>query len=615
MKNFIEKIIENKTSCYFISPSFGDAAASAGELMAELAGKVDITVINIFTKAEEGKHTLSAKQFLKHSKAANAHELYENRILEDTNALALFPAKVVHLDFSDALWRKKDKKNALGKHIPEFHSLYPTYKHIMSGNIAKEDEAVKEALEKKLHEVIPTHDENFFVFCPMGFFAHIDYLLLRDLCQQIFQKRCIFYTLPINDLHDKAKNDFVKNNHLEQHAFTNSSEKKYMVLKAYGSQADQFLDDTALTFQPEIYYFPITKEGSETIHKTTTIHTELNETLVQEWQELWEKSSLKNFFNAPLWFQSCLKTFEYPEIRIITHYENTKLVAILPVVLTKQYGIAVYATPGNQYYDNSSLLLTEYDPEVIQALLHTLSEAGNFYLSELGQPVANICSTFMKNVGIAASSISPYFSLHGDPEAFITKKNKRILAKRFKDGEGHISCNLYLDDIEKHLQTLIAIDNDSSKQVELKATFSDPLLLKLLLTINDLQEKKIVIALLFYKDEPICYNYGFLYNKTFIGTGTAYKREYNRFSPGRLLVRNFLPQLGEMGIVHFDFSRGVSRFKKDFSPYAYHQYAVFYSANPLVMRRWRLLNKVKNYLETHPALFEFARKTKKKIIH
>lgn len=611
MKNLAEQIISEKTACYFISPAFGDAASATGELLSYLSGKVDITILNIFTKPGEGKLTLSTKRFLKHSGNANPEALYTLNKQEDANALGMLSASVENLGFVDALWRKNKKNNVVSHYIPEFASTYPTYFHAMSGKISKDDKQIEKELLSALRQHINPKNKNFIVFCPIGFFKHVDYLLVRNACLEAYGDNCIFYSLPVEDVLDSEKNNFIEKHNLTPLQFTFSSEIKNKMLKTYESQSKTFFGEDSLVFRPEMYYVQTATESTDL---TVKQYKELSNALLKEWQELWDKSSLKNFFNSPLWFQASLETFSYKKPLLLACYRNETLVGILPLVFAEKYGVPAYTSPGNQYYDNSSFLLETYDSHVVETILKKLSEIGNFFLSEVSQPLTTISKLALPSLQVFKSSICPYSFLEPDPYRFLSKKNKRIIAKKFKDAEGNFTCKVYNQNAEEQLRTLLAIDAESSKKAEFKETFSDPLLTKLLKNINSLDPKALVVAILFYKEEPICYNYGFAYGKTYIGSGTAYKEAYRPYAPGRVLAYSLLPELLKMGITLLDFSRGYTRYKRDFAPYAYHQYTLFHSSNAIVMRRWAALESAKAFLEKHSTLFEVVRKAKKMIL-
>src|SRR5258708_6346967 len=136
MKIDIAKIIEDKNfKCIFLSPHLDDAVLSCGTLLEQLAGKVDITVVNIFTNAHAKPYTLSAKRFLQLSDSyTDANDLYKERAKEDALLLNNLNIKSVNIGLEDAIFRRKSHKSFLGKFIPEFDHSYPTYRwHVLKG--------------------------------------------------------------------------------------------------------------------------------------------------------------------------------------------------------------------------------------------------------------------------------------------------------------------------------------------------------------------------------------------------------------------------------------------------------------------------------------------------
>jgi len=127
--------------------------------------------------------------------------------------------------------------------------------------------------------------------------------------------------------------------------------------------------------------------------------------------------------------------------------------------------------------------------------------------------------------------------------------------------------------------------------------------------LNQLNSENIMINFLFYKKEPICYQFNFLYNNTFIACSTAYKSRYKYLFPGKLLTYLLLKKLAAMGINTVDFSRGDNSFKREFTPYSYQQYSIYHTSNKIFMFWFALLNQLKNQLEKHPVLFELVRKS------
>jgi glycosyltransferase involved in cell wall biosynthesis/LmbE family N-acetylglucosaminyl deacetylase len=201
LNDLADHIVSQHLPCYFISPHLDDAALSAGNLIADLAKKTEVTIVTVFTKADlDGLNTLSARTYLKQCNFASAEKLYRQRRLEDWQVCEMLGAKAVHLGFTDALWRKKNQPSkftqSLGRYFSEVLHLYPTYRwHIVSGNMHKQDDQLRQDIIKALSRVIP-NKQQAAIFCPAGFGNHIDHLLVRSACEQLFPKAIYWQDMP-----------------------------------------------------------------------------------------------------------------------------------------------------------------------------------------------------------------------------------------------------------------------------------------------------------------------------------------------------------------------------------------------------------------------------------
>ena len=188
MEDLIKKIKLQKIPVFFVSPHLDDAALSCGELIRKLGTLTSITVINVFTRAGNGRQTVIAKKAVKASKFLSALDLYIERVSEDKKALESINAKVINLNYIDAPWRKIKKPSIIRKTlsilVPEFIHVYPTYRfHISNGKIAKEDNELITKINKNLKEII---SKNSIVFCPFGIGNHVDHLLTKKAVEKCF---------------------------------------------------------------------------------------------------------------------------------------------------------------------------------------------------------------------------------------------------------------------------------------------------------------------------------------------------------------------------------------------------------------------------------------------
>lgn len=253
----IAKIIENKTHCYFISPHMDDAALSAGGLINHLSKKVPVTVINVFTEVHGDKPTMSAKAFLKQSEVKSAKELFYNRQKEDRGLFKKIGVKVINLGFIDVIWRKKKTDNKfrllLGKIIPEFVHLYPTYRfHAWTGKVSKEERELKINLKEKLQMLI-NDPKKSVIFCPVGIGNYVDHIVVRDVTKYSFKD--VIYWSDFNysvDFH--KENKFIGKNKLDLVFFDKENKSKKKLIEGYKSQIYAIFPHGKVPDLPDFYY-------------------------------------------------------------------------------------------------------------------------------------------------------------------------------------------------------------------------------------------------------------------------------------------------------------------------------------------------------------------------
>ena len=196
----VRDIVERKIPCYFISPHLDDAALSAGSLIRHLADKTEVWVLTVFSEADQGPLTLSAKRFLGKHGYNNSQEMYADRQEEDKEVWRKLGVSSAHLGFVDALWRKKDRPGLMarsfGRVFPEALYLYPTYRfHVVSGKLAPQDEKLKQDISASLNWIIPQRRKKM-VFCPAGFGGHADHILAGAAVRSVFPDAILWKDYP-----------------------------------------------------------------------------------------------------------------------------------------------------------------------------------------------------------------------------------------------------------------------------------------------------------------------------------------------------------------------------------------------------------------------------------
>ena len=248
MKNeLVQKIIAKNLHCIFISPHFDDAILSCGSLIAQLNGKVDITVINVFTKAHGNPYTLSAKKFLMDSKYTDAEKLYEDRKREDAKAFSSFNVRIINLDLEDALFRQKEKKTFFGRYVAEFDHHYPTYQFHITKAISPDDSSLKR-LEKRLETF---NTSKYLVFAAYGIGNHADHQIVRLASESVLNRYILYSDFPYNVRMRSFGIGFKKG---EEFRLDPDMEKKTRLIKTYETQFAGLFNKSTIPEHQEIYF-------------------------------------------------------------------------------------------------------------------------------------------------------------------------------------------------------------------------------------------------------------------------------------------------------------------------------------------------------------------------
>lgn len=239
----IAQRIKQATAAYFISPHLDDAVFSAGGLMASIAKKIPVKVINIFTTAGSSKNSLSAKAFLSQIGELDASKLFADRLKEDSVAVSFLNAKVENWSYIDALWRNKNIPLVNSFPLQEFSRIYPTYRyHIIKGKIKKADEPLIASLAEKLKELNQSATTLFF--CPLGFGNHVDHLVVREAClRAIPTSQIVFWADFPYIVRSNADTTFFNTNTFTEESIKINKIQKIKACKLYISQFSKVIKD------------------------------------------------------------------------------------------------------------------------------------------------------------------------------------------------------------------------------------------------------------------------------------------------------------------------------------------------------------------------------------
>lgn len=343
------------------------------------------------------------------------------------------------------------------------------------------------------------------------------------------------------------------------------------------------------------------------------VYHSLNEELVREWQDLWERSSLAHSFNSPWWHEACVKAFGERKMLVVAAYSEGELVGVLPVVWTRKYGIGTYTSAGRQYLDKSTLLVADKEEGLVKGLLKELAKMGNFYLNEMSEEFARVGLKASGRYKVIKSSTGRYLVVEPDPYRYLRSTHKRKYRKIIEQEKGKIRYEMVWGGVERCLETMMEIEFDSPKKEQGKEVFSDSAHRRLCRELNRLSGGEVLISLLYYENKPVCYRYGLVGKKIYHDWNTAYRSAYRWLTPGGVLTYLMMSDLEREAIKIIDFSRGDSRFKRELTPDRYEQYALLYSANAMVRWWWWGWGRARGCLEKYPRMFEIIRRGKKRV--
>ncbi len=246
----LNKIMKDK-NIYFISPHLDDAVFSCGSLLLNLIKNNNVNVINVFTKAGNGKQTISANRFLKNCNFEDPIKLFEDRVNADKNLFKSIGVNVVNLDYTDALWRTKTGfvAKTLGRVVPEFMHVYPIYRlNIANGKISSYEINLIDEIAEKLKKIIP---KNSIVFCPFAYGSHVDHVIVRNACERVFEEIIYWSDFPYNT--EKKYGKHSKKSY-KIFVYKTDHNKKVNLMKKYKTQFDVVFPNRLVPKVAEKYY-------------------------------------------------------------------------------------------------------------------------------------------------------------------------------------------------------------------------------------------------------------------------------------------------------------------------------------------------------------------------
>jgi len=620
MEKLIDYIVKNKVKCYFVSPHQDDAIYSAGGLISHLSGKAEVVIINVFDGIGKPPYTLSAKKFLKICGFKSIEVLSKQRCREEQSIADNLKIKIINLGYDDALWRKKDNVSSIeriiGKILPEILHIYPLYRYfIKDGNIRKADTSNINNLSVSLKEII--NGTNYLVFCPSGIGGHIDHKITKMVCEKNFEKVILWSDFPYN----RQIENWISSLKLYKYTIlrNNFNQKQRCNLsKLYYSQKHTISNDKRKVFTPEEYFIKagmlnITAKDNEVDKTKFIIKDKIDLNLKNDWNVLWQDAENANLYNSYEWFEVCRKTTPNVNMKIVCGYVNNKLILVLPLAQNKVFNWIYYSNPAERHTDKFPLLLKDYYRNAVEKLLIFLREnLHNIYIHEIDAGLL-IKISKEKLTKYILTSESPYISKNDELLSFVSQKLQKTINKLLDQENENIRYVRYKNNLKKGLDLVFKIEADSTRSHEGKKTFgsyTDRLFYKNMFVIF---RDQLCLIFLVYKGKACAYRIGLGVKNVYYTVNTAYKKEVERFVPGKLLLYHVLKYRLDESLTSVDMLRGFTQIKRDFTPFLEKQFNAYLFENKFLENFLYYRDRLINYIMAKPKIYRVYQTIKVKI--
>src|SRR5438552_618488 len=110
---------------------------------------------------------------------------------------------------------------------------------------------------------------------------------------------------------------------------------------------------------------------------------QINDTIYNEWFELWKSSNSADYVNSPDWFKSVVETYHYKNQKIIMIYDKEQLVAAAGLIGIKRYGINFYLIPPKDFVYDNPFLIDFNNQKILETFCQALNQIGNVFLQNI----------------------------------------------------------------------------------------------------------------------------------------------------------------------------------------------------------------------------------------
>ena len=325
----------------------------------------------------------------------------------------------------------------------------------------------------------------------------------------------------------------------------------------------------------------------------TEIKRTLDEKLIHEWKKLWEKAENANIYNSYEWFISCLDAKLLTDYELHVCYKDDKLVTILPMEKYSCYGVNTVGTIGKEHLVDTSFLMESYDKELFKYFFGNLFKKRNVYLQRIDNKAAELLHKLFPHMLYSLISVNPIIDLTSDPTVNASSSTIYQIKKTLRKNEGKLRFAMYRDELEKHFETMLQLQECSSKRARSLDIFMNEKTKNYYYSLVKNCAKFIRINMVYYEDTPIVYEFGFVSKDVYIGAQISYHKDYGKLAPGKLMLYYLFENLKKENVKTLDMGGGISSYKMLMTKDYRILYNVYTSNNIAILTWWKLVNKLR----------------------
>ncbi len=301
--------------------------------------------------------------------------------------------------------------------------------------------------------------------------------------------------------------------------------------------------------------------------------------LAPAWGVLLERCPAANPFLSWEWLFSWWQHFNHGHtLRLVTAWQGEELVGIAPLMFStrRKYGVPfrVLQSLAAGALDMGGFLVRDGDRQIFAALLGDVLAERRWDLFEVSE-----VSGADPNFATLAAALPPgrfvlhptarshvYLPVQGDWDTFFGAISRNLqvdLRKRLRRAErqGEVSFRRFCagEVTRQHMDWILKISAEA-RFGELYVPAECDFQYALIERMGPL--KWLDASFLFIGEQPVAYNYGFIYRNCCEGWRTGYDSNFLDFSVGKLLMMLWLKDGFERGLAGIDFLRGDESYKR-----------------------------------------------------